>query len=63
MNKDAYIVPGEVPLTILDSNSDVCMASNGKDTKYTLHISRRVHLVSNGENFKMHNIDWCEGGL
>ena len=22
-----------------------------------------MHLVRNGENFKMHKIDWCEGGL
>ena len=39
------------------------MAKNGKDTKHTRHISRRVHIVSNGENFKMHRIYWCEGGL
>ena len=39
------------------------MAKNGKDTKYTRHISRRVYFVSNGEKCKMHKIDWCEGGL
>ena len=35
----------------------------GKDTKHTRHIARRMHFVRNGEKFKMHKIDWCEGGL
>ena len=39
------------------------MANNGKDTNQTRHISRRVHLVRNGENCKLHNIDWFEGVL
>ena len=39
------------------------MAKNGKDIKHTRHISRRIHFVRNGEKFKMHKIDWCEGGL
>ena len=39
------------------------MAKNGKDTKHTIHIASRMHLVSNGEKCKMHKIDWCEGGL
>ena len=39
------------------------MAINGKDTKHTRHIEKRIHFVSNGENFNMHNIDWCEGCL
>ena len=39
------------------------MHHNGKDTNNTRHIYRIVHLVRNGENFKMHNIDWCEGGI
>ena len=63
LNKDPDIVPEEAPLIILDSKSYVCMANNGKDTKHTRHISRRVYFVSNGENWKMHKIDWCEGGL
>ena len=63
MNKDPYIVPEESPLIILDSKSAVCMANNIKDTKHTRHISRRLNFVRNGENFKMHKIDWCEGGL
>ena len=37
------------------------MAKNGKDTKHTRHISRRMNFVRNGEKRKMHKIDWCEG--
>ena len=39
------------------------MYNNGKDTKHKIHIARRVHLARNGKNFKIHKIDWCEGGL
>ena len=39
------------------------MAKNGKDTKHTRHISRRIQSVRNGEKCKIQNIDWCEGGL
>ena len=47
----------------MDSNSDVCIANNGKDTKHTSHISRRMNFVRNGEKCNMHKIDWCEGGI
>ena len=50
LNKDPYIFPEEDPLIILDRKPAVCMANNGKDTKNTRQISRRVHLVRNGEN-------------
>ena len=50
LNKDPYIVPEEAPPIILDRRSAVCMYNNGKDTKHTSHISRRVNFVSNGEN-------------
>ena len=63
LNKDPYIVPEEEPLIVLDSKYDLCMANNGKDTTHTRHIARRVNLVINGENCKIHKIDWCEGGL
>ena len=62
-NKDTDIIPEEALLIILYSNSDVCVAKNSKYTKHTRYISRRVHFVSNGENCKMHNINWCGGGL
>ena len=39
------------------------MAKNGKDTKHTRHIARRMHFLRNGEKCKMHKIDWCEVGL
>ena len=57
------MVPKEAPLTVLDSKYSMCMANNGKDTKHTRHIARRMHFVRNGEQCKMHKIDWCEGGL
>ena len=63
LNNDSYIFPEEVPLIILDSESDVCMAIHGRDTKHTRHIARRVHFVRDGKNFNMHMIDWCEGCL
>ena len=63
MNKNPDIVPEKDPLIILDSRSAVCMAKNVKDINHTRHITRRSHFVSNGENCKIHKIDWCEEGL
>ena len=63
LNKDPDIIPQEAPLIILYSKSAVCMDNNGKDTKHTSHIAKRIHFVSNGEKCKMHKIVWCEGGL
>ena len=63
MNKDPYIVPEEDPLIILDTKSSVCMDKNFKDTNHTRHISRRLHFVRNSEILKIHNIDWCGGGM
>ena len=63
LNKNPDVVPEEASMIISDSNSDVCMAKNFKDTKHTRQIARRVHLLRNGENCKMHKIDWYEGGL
>ena len=62
-NKYPYIIPEAAHLIVLDSKSDICMSKNGKDNKNTRHISRRINFVRNGENCKMHKIDWCEGGL
>ena len=50
-------------MIVLDSKSAMCMAKNGKDTKHTRQIARRIHFVRNGEKCKIHKIDWCEGGL
>ena len=63
LNNDPNMVPEGNPLIILDSNYDVCMDNNTKDTKHTGQISRRMHFVRNGENCKMHKIGRCEGGL
>ena len=63
LNEDPNMVPKEAPLIVLDSKSAMCMAKNGKDTKHTRHIERRIYFVRNGEKCKMHKIDWCEGGL
>ena len=50
-------------MIVLDRKYTMCMANIGKDTKHTKHIARRMHFVRNGEKFKMHQINWCEGGL
>ena len=63
LNKEPDIVPEEAPLIVLDSKYDVCMAKNGKDTKQTRQIARRIHFVRSGEKCNMHKIDWCERGL
>ena len=39
------------------------MDNNGKDTKDIIHIARRMHFLSNGEKWKIHKIEWFEGGL
>ena len=63
LNKYQHIVPETEPLIILHRKYTVCMAKNCKDTKHTKHITRRVHLVRNDENFKLNKIEWCEGCL
>ena len=63
LNKDTYIVQEEDILIVLGNKSIMCMAKNGKDTKHTRHIARRIYFVRNGEKCNMHKIDWCEGGL
>ena len=39
------------------------MYNNGKETKKTRNISRRMHFGRNGEECNLHNKVWCEGGL
>ena len=63
LNKDLDKVSEESLLIVLDNKSAMCMAKNGKNTKHTRHIARRMHFVTNREKFKIHKIDWCEGGL
>ena len=49
LNKYSDIVTEESPLILLDSKSAMCMDKNSKDTKHTGKISKRMHLVRNGE--------------
>ena len=63
LKKDPDIVPEEAPLNILDIKYAVCMDKNGKDTKNTRAIYRRVYLMRNGEKCKLNKIEWYEGGL
>ena len=63
LKKDPDIVPEEAPLIVLYGKSAMCMANNGKITKHTRHIARKMHFVRTGEKCKIHKIDWCEGGL
>ena len=63
LNEDPDMVPKEAPLIVLGSKSAMCMAKNGRDTKHTRHIARRIHCVRNGEKCKIHKIDWCGGVL
>ena len=63
INKDLEIVLEEAPSIFLDSKSAICMAKNGNNNKHTRHIASRMNFVRNGEKCKMHEIDWCEGGL
>ena len=60
LNEDPDMVPKEAPLIVLDRKYAMCMAKNGRDTKHTRHIARRMHFVRNGEKCKMHKIDLCE---
>ena len=48
LNEDSDMVPKEAPLIVLDSKSARCMANNGRDTKHTRHIARRMHFLRNG---------------
>ena len=44
------MVPKEDHLIVLDKKSVLCMANNGKYTKHTRHIARRMYFVRNGES-------------
>ena len=61
LNKYTDIVLEEAPIIILDRKSAVCMSKNGKDTKQTMRINRRVNFARNGEKYKSHKIGWCGG--
>ena len=44
LNEDPDMVPKEAPLIALDSKYAMCMAKNGRDTKHTRHIARRMNF-------------------
>ena len=49
MNKDPYVVLEQSHIIIYGiEKSALCITQNGKDTKQTRHISRRMHFVING---------------
>ena len=50
LNEDPDMVPKETPLNILDRKSSMCTAKNGKDTKNTRYIARRMHLYGMEKN-------------
>ena len=57
LNKDPGIVPEEASLIVLDGKSAMCMNKNGKLTKHTRHIAKRMHFLRNDEKCNMHKID------
>ena len=63
MNKDPDVIPEQLPLIILDRKSAMIAVNNGKDIKHTIHISRIINFVVNGEECNLHNTLWYEGGL
>ena len=48
LNEDPDMGSKESPFIVLNSKYDMCMAKNGKYTKHTRNIARRMHLVRNG---------------
>ena len=63
LNEDPDMVPKEYTLIVLDSKYAMGMTKNGKDTKHTRHIARRIHFFKELRKCKMHTIDFFEGGL
>ena len=62
INRYPDVVPEQAPLIVLGIKSSACMDNNGEYTKHTIHISRRMNFVRNGEDLNLHKILWCEGG-
>ena len=61
--KDPDMVPKQAPLIILDIKSAVCMDNNGKGTKHTINISRRMLFLRNDKECNLHKTVWCERGM
>ena len=52
LNKDPDIVTQEATLIVLDINSSMCMAKNGKDNKHTRYIAKRMHFCKEWRKIK-----------
>ena len=63
LKKDLDMVPEQAPPIVLDRKSDICMTNNGLYNKQTIHISIRINLLRNVEEFNLHKKLWCEGCL
>ena len=63
LKNDLDVVLEQAHLIVLDSISAVCMANNGKYTKHTRNISRRMHFVINSKECNLQKTVWCEGDL
>ena len=63
LNKDPGLFPEQAPIIILRSKLAVCMAKNVKDVEYTINSYIRMHFVRNREDYNMHKILRCKGGL
>ena len=63
LNKDPYVVPKQAYIITLNRKSCICIANNGKDAKYTRHISRIMNFVRNCEELNLYNIVWCGGSV
>ena len=48
LNKDLDVVQEQAPIIIVDIKSAMCMDNNGKGTKHTRHITRRMQFLRNG---------------
>ena len=46
LNKCTFIVPEEAPLIFLVGRCAMCISKNGKDTKQTRQITRKMNFIT-----------------
>ena len=63
LNKDPYEAPEQAHIVTPDRKAYIWMDKNGKNTKHTKHIDRRMNLVRNGEEWIFHKTVCFEGGI
>lgn len=61
--EDPDQLPSDPPLIVMDSKSGIDMAKNGKNSKHTRHIMRRIHFVHMGEAEGYHQAAWCKKAI